>query len=162
MENRFIIYSSADDFFIHDKESDRFLDKYEIVAYLIGQDQEITDLEAKLAVADDCADRYWKQLDVEQNYIKQLKQQLAEKEKECEHYKSWFDDDFSHEPVISEMENSEKSQNQTAIAELDKVKDAITYGVEVWTSIDDWGDKIVKYSDLLDFIDQQINDLRSK
>ena len=55
-----------------------------LVACLNKRDKTIADLEAKLAVADDCADRYWNQLAVEQNYIKQLKQQLAEKDQAIE------------------------------------------------------------------------------
>ena len=48
------------------------------------QNEIIADLEAKLAVADDCADRYWKQLGVVENENKELKAKLAEREKELE------------------------------------------------------------------------------
>jgi hypothetical protein len=52
--------------------------------YVFFAKDKIADLEAKLAVADDCADRYWKQLGIVEEENTKLKQQLAEKEKEIE------------------------------------------------------------------------------
>jgi hypothetical protein len=61
-----------------------------LVDCLNGKEIKITELEAKLAVSDDCADRYWKQLVILEEENNQLKQRLKESGK-IEYGVFWFE-----------------------------------------------------------------------
>ena len=120
-------------------------------------------------------DKMYKQ---SQEVQKQLKQQLAEKDGELHQIYSHlgveaFGEDI-HEQALKEIANRENQYNQIifkskytneemidfAVEQLEDVKDEVEYGIKIWTSIDNYGDKVVDYSDLLEFIDQQIKLLK--
>ena len=106
-----------------------------------------------------------------------LEGQLAEKEKEVEklntiievkdetikHYKNWLDELKFRERNINGLIEQLPNQNQTAIDELEKVKKEFTS--EVWDMYDtpDLLEQICEFRNAqIKYIDQQINNLRSK
>lgn len=162
MENKFISYSSADEFIIQDKESDRFLDKYEIVAYLNEQNQQIADLETKLKESEKenkliiqeygecllCGDGYCINNDVakivqENKKLKQDKEHLnyhlIDKNCECE---------------LLKLE-----QNKTAIYELEKI---INFFEPYENSEKDTILCVNNGISFLEYIDQQISNLKGE
>ena len=88
----------------------------------------IADLEAKLAVADDRADRYWKQLGVVENENKQLKQQLAEmteKYNACQEARK----------LENEFSQQDKKELRQQLAEKDKIIETQNNGIGYWKSV---------------------------
>lgn len=121
----------------------------------------------------ECCHEWWYDSDVKENlcpncydYFKQLKQQLTEKDKEIERLKEYADYKFElpygNVTILGKtiediqwLTNAwlKQGNNQLAIQELEKVKD--------WLNEPFDEDGCFKIGgDLIDFIDQQINDLR--
>lgn len=105
---------------IYDNEECEEIDSMKMAEKRLNRQQDkISDLEAKLAVADDCADRYWKQLGVVEDENEKLKQQLAEKDEEIERLR-----EVNLEIPIKQMQfhhNQEKIS--FAVEKLEKVKE---------------------------------------
>lgn len=155
-EERFNYYINKKDdrdWFIEDKKKEEEMQSLkEVVQVLNQQDQQIADLESKLAESEKTEDgAFWfemwqhKKRDYDSVYkayiencaeVDQLKQQLKEKEKEIEYQESM--------KILAV-----KNQNQTAIAELEKVKE--------------YNKTLVYSSSLIDkFIEQQIRVLKGE
>lgn len=95
---------------------------------------------------EECSDAY----DLLSKENEQLKHQLAEKEKEIEELKKEIRDELvDNDMAILELQ---QSQNQTAIEELEKVKEFIIKNNE----------PTKKMTNITRFINQQINDLRGE
>ena len=133
------------------------------------QSNQIADLEAKLAVADDCADRYWKQLGVVEDENEELKQQLTEKEKEIIEYVKI--NDVLHSGLSERCINCEEEHNQDkisfAVEQLEKVKEWCEDNCDTYDN--DAGkviglDNVIYTADmpLYDYIDNQIKQLKEQ
>jgi chromosome segregation ATPase len=150
----------------------------EMMQEISEKDLTIADLEAKLAVADDCADRYWKQLGVLENENKELKAKLAECEKgnhewvkicdgkletinrlieEKHELQQQLEDKEKH--IIGQnalLNKSKENKNQTAIAELEKLKKDLEFA---W-SLGGW--EGMSQGEVFGFINQQIDKLKGE
>lgn len=114
----------------------------------------ITDLEAELASANDCANRYWKQLAIVENENDQLKQQLVEKDAEIERVKQEKTCYYNfgancQKATIKTIDGREfyvvNDKGYQAIKELEKVKEfnhSLTLGGNY--KIDDYIDQQIK------------------
>ena len=152
------------------------------MATVIKLENKIADLEAKLAESEKELNRYAELFGMKdkdfyvvekseyekmkqgaKEIVAQLKQQLTNKEKEVEElkkgvYKVTLGTTPSNQ--IDFTENFYIIQNQTAIAELEKAKDKISYYL---LKFDYFTPKqLTQVEKMIKAIDQQINDLRSK
>ena len=85
----------------------------------------------------ECCHEWWYSSDIKDNlcpncydYFKQLKQKLAEKDKEIESIKQQLEEtnagyDFTYEQSIEAIKELKQNQTQLAIEELEKVKNFI-------------------------------------
>lgn len=122
----------------------------EMMQEISEQYQQIADLEAKLAVADDCADRYWKQLGILE---KEETKRMEDFEKRCQEYYST--DEYKRDFAIAELEKV-----RSKIARLDVSPDESN---RLIPALDNYTNGFHKSRfKIVNILDQQINSLKGE
>lgn len=121
-------------------------------------------LEQKLAESESESNARYSAWQEEIGECDRLRVALAEKEKEIEELNHKLNVEqpcllMNYKDMVDMLK---KSQNQTAIAELEKLKEELDKNCKIQTFIDNYGDSAVDRSDLEWFIDQQIKSLKGE
>ena len=127
-------------------------DKTKMIDYLIEYKRQIADLEAKLAESEK------KILELQEDSIRDnqiYNEQLAEKEKEIEKWKTkWCDSENNSLRLYEQNQNKNQDKISFCIEQLEKVKEAERLVIDEY-GIANWYVKVYE-------IDQQINELKEK
>ena len=137
---------------IRDTEIDFPYHTDEIIELLEEKDQQITDLEAKLAEEKEYTQQYRKECAKIQTDYYQLKQQLAEKEKERhEEWETGKEWKWEWQKVNQKLEKAEQDKISFAVEQLENVKE---HNDNLVCDDEDY------YNYITAFIDNQIKQLK--
>jgi hypothetical protein len=132
------------DSFIYDSKEGERIDDLSQCAHILNK------YEAKLAVADDCADRYWKQLGILE---KEETKRMEDFEKRCQEY--YNSDEYKRDFAIAELE-----EVRSKIARLDVSPDESN---RLIPALDNYTNGFHKSRfKIVNILDQQIKSLKGE